>query len=104
MSDVRTIYVGSKPIHAYVAAVLRAMQNGDRKVELVARGGAIRTAVDTAEICRRRNGNIASLLPEMVNNGVEIGTEQLDSEGVTRTLSFIKIQLEGIGDLPDEEE
>jgi DNA-binding protein Alba len=105
MSDIRTIYVGKKPVHVYVAAVLHAMQAGDREVELVARGNAIRTAIDAAEICRRRNGHIAGLLPEEMNNkGVEIGTETVEMDDHSRILSFIRIQLEGVGDFPSEEE
>mgnify|MGYP000040290644 FL=1 len=105
MSDIRTIYVGRKPVHVYVAAVLHAMLAGDREVELVARGNAIRTAIDTAEICRRRNGHIAGMLPaEMNNKGVEIGTEKVEMEDTTRIMSFIKIQLEGVGDFPSDEE
>ena len=52
MSDIRTIYVGRKQIHVYVAAVLNAMQDGDRNIEIVARGNAMQRAIDTAEICR----------------------------------------------------
>jgi len=101
----RTIYVGRKPVHTYVAAVLRAMQDGDREVELVARGNAMRTAIDVAEICRRRNGHIAGLLPEeMVNNGVNIGTEELESDEGMRVLSYVKIQLEGIGEMAVDSE
>jgi DNA-binding protein Alba len=101
----RTIYVGRKPVHAYVAAVLRAMQDGDRDVEIVARGNSMRTAIDTAEICRRRNGNIAgNLPPEMFNRGVEIGTEEIQTEDTVRVLSYVKIHLEGIGDMPDDSE
>ncbi len=105
MSDIRTIYVGRKPVHVYVAAVLHAMLAGDREVELVARGNAIRTAIDTAEICRRRNGHIAGMLPaEMNNQGVEIGTEKVEMEDTTRIMSFIKFQLEGVDDFPSDEE
>ena len=103
--EMRTIYVGRKPVHSYVAAVLRAMQDGDREVEIIARGNAMRTAIDTAEICRRRNGKIAGMLPEeMVNNGVEISTEEIEVEGSTRILSAIRIVLEGIGEMPDNSE
>jgi DNA-binding protein len=81
------------------------MQDGDREVEIVARGNSMRTAIDTAEICRRRNGNIASHLPpEMINNGVEIGTEEIEMDDKVRILSFINIKLQGIGDMPDDSE
>ena len=105
MTEIRTIYVGRKRVHVYVAAVLNAMQAGEREIELVARGNAIRTAIDAAEICRRRNGHIAGLLPEeMKNKGIEIGTEEIEMDDHTRTLSYIKIHLEGVGDLPSEDE
>ena len=64
-----------------------------------------KTAIDAAEICRRRNGKIAGMLPEeMVNNGVEISTEELEVDGSTRVLSSIKILLEGIGEMPEDSE
>ena len=85
--------------------VTYVMQDGDREVEIIARGNAMRTAIDAAEICRRRNGKIAGLLPEeMVNNGVEISTEEIEVEGSIRVLSSIKILLEGIGEMPEDSE
>ena len=45
------------------------------------------------------------MLPEeMVNNGVEISTEEIEVEGSTRILSAIRIVLEGIGEMPDNSE
>jgi DNA-binding protein len=45
------------------------------------------------------------MLPaEMNNKGVEIGTEKVEMEDTTRIMSFIKIQLEGVGDFPSDEE
>ena len=38
MTDRRTIFIGKKPLHAYVRAVVMAMESGDRNLELVARG------------------------------------------------------------------
>jgi hypothetical protein len=40
----------------------------------------------------------------MFNRGIEIGTEEIDADGKTRVLSYIKIHLEGIGDMPDDSE
>ena len=37
MTDRRTIFIGKKPLHAYVRAVVMAMESGDRNLELVAR-------------------------------------------------------------------
>ena len=56
-----------KPLHAYVRAVVMAMEAGDRIVQLEARGATISRAVDVAEVCRRRSGHIAQGLPETVN-------------------------------------
>ena len=41
MTDRRTIFIGKKPLHAYVRAVVMAMESGDRNLELVARGATI---------------------------------------------------------------
>jgi len=66
LSDRRTIFIGKKPLHAYVRAVVMAMEEGERRVQLVARGATIGRAVDVAEVCRRRNGIIAQGLPSEV--------------------------------------
>ena len=105
MSDIRTIYVGRKQIHVYVAAVLNAMQDGDRNIEIVARGNAMQRAIDTAEICRRHNGHLASMLPPEVNViGVEIGSEEVEREDRTSTVSVIRINIEGIGEMAARDE
>ena len=105
VTDVRTIYVGRKPVHVYVAAVLNVMQGGERNIEIVARGNAMQRAIDTAEICRRRNGHLASMLPPEVNVlGVEIGSEEVEREGRTSMVSVVRINIEGIGDMPSKDE
>jgi DNA-binding protein Alba len=107
--DERQIFVGKKPVHLYVRAVVMAMEAGDRLVRLTARGAAIGNAVDTAELCRRRHGNIAASLPEAVHvRSVDIATEMTERRdgGGERGVSVIHIVLEGVGDVPaqDEEE
>ena len=69
MTERRSIFIGKKPLHAYVRAVVMAMEEGERQLQLVARGATIGRAVDVAEICRRRNGIIAQGLPETVQVG-----------------------------------
>jgi DNA-binding protein Alba len=105
MSD-RVVYIGSKPVHLYVRAVVTAMSNGDSTVVLNARGTTISKAVDVAELCRRRHGQIAAGLPASVHvRGVEITTEDVerrDGEG-TRGVSVIRITLEGEGDVPNQD-
>ena len=59
MTDRRIIFIGKKPLHAYVRAVVKAMEDGDREVQLVARGATISRAVDVAEVCRRSNGHLS---------------------------------------------
>lgn len=99
----RLIFIGGKPVHLYIRAVVTAMAAGEREVTLSARGTAISKAVDVAELCRRRHGKIAAGLPETVHvRGVEIGTEDVerrDGEG-THGVSFIRIRLEGEGEVP----
>ena len=106
MADRRTIFIGKKPLHAYVRAVVMAMESGDRNLELVARGATIGRAVDVAEVCRRRNGIIAQGLPEEVVIGeITCESEVIPSEdGRDRTGSVLKIELNGHGNIPVSEE
>ena len=100
MSEPRIIFIGRKPLHAYIRAVLMAMTAGDRELTLVARGNAIVTAVNVAEVCRRRNGFLASQLPDEVNmTGVEIGTEEVERDNGMGNVSVIRIGLEGLGEM-----
>lgn len=102
MNERRTIFIGKKPLHAYVRAVVMAMETGDRSLNIVARGATIGRAVDVAEICRRRNGVIAqSLPPEMKIGQIECSSEEVENEGKTRTISVISIELDGIGEMPE---
>jgi len=81
------VYVGSKPIMAYVTAILTSFKDNPEQVILKARGRAISTAVDAAEVTRHRF--MTDLTPT-----VTIGTENLESEdGRTRNVSFIEITL-----------
>ena len=83
------IFVGRNPPMSYVLAVLSgfsASKEGD--VILKARGRAITTAVDVAEITRRR------FMKELSISGIIIGTEELPREGGgTRAVSTIEITL-----------
>ena len=106
MAERRTIFIGKKPLHAYVRAVVMAMEAGDRNLQLVARGATIGRAVDVAEVCKRRNGWIAQGLPEQVNIGeITCGSEVIPlDDGKDRTVSVINIELDGLGDIPPKEE
>ena len=106
MTERRSIFIGKKPLHAYVRAVVMAMEEGERQLQLVARGATIGRAVDVAEICRRRNGIIAQGLPKTVQVGeILCSSEVFTQEGQKdRTVSVLTIELDGIGDVPAEEE
>ena len=81
------VYVGAKPIMSYVTAILTSFRDNPEGVIIKARGRAISTAVDAAEVTRTRFMN--ELTPT-----VSIGTEKMEGEGgSTRNVSFIEITL-----------
>ncbi|MBL7079011.1 RNA-binding protein [Candidatus Bathyarchaeota archaeon] len=86
MSAKDRIYVGSKPILAYVTAVVTSLSRSD-SVSVMARGRAISTAVDVVEMTKR------SFLSDLVVDGIDIGTERLGEAGAERNVSTISIQL-----------
>ena len=87
--DQNIVYIGRKPVMSYVLAVITHMNTPDAKeVVLKARGRAITTAVDTAEVTRRR------FMSDLAVEQISIGTEELPQElGGTRAVSFIEITL-----------
>lgn len=105
MSERRVIFIGKKPLHSYVRAVVMAMEEGDRSLQLVARGATISRAVDVAEVCRRRSGHIAQGLPETVTiEHLSCESEELtNDEGKIRTVSVLRINLQGEGDVVPSE-
>ncbi len=81
------VYVGNKPIMNYVMAIITSLKDNPQEVIVKARGRAISTAVDAAEVTRNRFMND-------LTSTVTIGTEQLPGEGDrTRNVSFIEIIL-----------
>jgi len=74
---------------SYVLAVVTAFTASDiKEVKLKARGRAIITAVDAAEITRRR------FMKELDIDQITIGTEEIpQKEGGTRMVSTIEITL-----------
>lgn len=86
MSADERIYVGSKPILAYVTAVATSFSRADT-VKVMARGRAISTAVDVVEVTKR------SFITDLVVDGIEIGTERLSGERGERNVSSITITL-----------
>ncbi len=88
MSQENIIYIGNKPIMNYVLACLTLLHGGSSEIQMKARGRAISTAVDVAEVLRNR------FMPDMSVKSVDIGTESVTSEdGNKRNVSTISIKL-----------
>jgi len=85
------VFIGSKTPMEYVLAVITRLSAGDAKeVVLKARGQAITTAVDVAEITRSR------FLKDLKVSKIAIGTEEMparEGENRTRMVSTIEITL-----------
>ena len=77
-SDV--IFVGNKPPMSYVLAIITAFSGTNTEITLKARGQAITTAVDCAEITRNR------FMKELKVTKIAIGTVEMPPrEGETRS-------------------
>ena len=85
------VFIGSKPPMDYVLAIMSRISAGNAKeVVLKARGQAIATAVDVAEITRNR------FLKDLKVSKVAIGTEEMpprEGENRTRMVSTLEITL-----------
>ena len=87
-TDENVVYIGQKPPMSYVLAVVTQFNSGSDEVILKARGRAISTAVDAAEITRNRFFTDAEL------KDIKIGTESVtNEEGRTSNVSSIEICL-----------
>jgi DNA-binding protein Alba len=85
-SENEKIYVGSKPILAYVTAVVTSFQRAD-SVSVMARGRAISSAVDVVEVTRR------NFINDLHVDKIHIDTERLGETGSERNVSTITIKL-----------
>jgi len=87
--ELNVVYIGRKPTMSYVMAVITGFSGSNAKeVTLKARGQAITTAVDVAEIIRRR------FMKDLKIGKITIGTEEIQrEEGGTRNVSTIEITL-----------
>jgi len=88
-TDENVIYVGHKPPMSYVLAVVTQFNaSGSDEVILKARGRAISTAVDTAEIVRNR------FIKDAIIKDIKIGTESVtNEEGRNSNVSSMEIIL-----------
>ena len=89
--ELDVIYIGRKPTMSYVLAVMTSFTGSSaEEVTLKARGQAITTAVDAAEIVRHR------FMKEVNVSKITIGTEEMpprEGENRTRNVSTIEITL-----------
>ena len=87
--DQNIVYIGRKPVMSYVLAVITYFNTPDAKeVILKARGRAISTAVDVAEITRRR------FMDKLEIDKIKIATEEIEQEdGRIRAVSSMEIGL-----------
>jgi DNA-binding protein len=85
------VFIGSKPAMNYVLAIITSLSASNAKeITLKARGQAITTAVDVAEITRNR------FLKDLKVSNVAIGTEEMpprEGENRTRMVSTMEITL-----------
>jgi DNA-binding protein len=85
------IFIGNKPPMSYVMAIITAMSSGDiNEIMLKARGKAITTAVDVAEITTNR------FLKDLRVTAIGIGTEEMpprEGDSRTRNVSTMEIKL-----------
>jgi DNA-binding protein len=85
------VFVGNKPPMSYVMAVMTALSSGAiTEITLKARGRAITTAVDVAEITSNR------FMKDLAVTSVGIGTEEMparEGENRSRNVSIIEIKL-----------
>ena len=87
----KIVFVGKKMPMDYVMAIITGLSASDAKdITLKARGQAITTAVDAAEITRNR------FLKDLKVNKIVIGTEEMpprEGEARARMVSTIEIML-----------
>jgi len=87
----KIIFIGRKPAMSYVLAIITSFSASNTKeITLKARGQAITTAVDAAEIARNR------FLKDLTISKIAIGTEEMpprEGENSSRMVSTMEIVL-----------
>jgi len=83
-----TIFIGKKPLMAYVTATLIQLTNV-QSVTIKARGMSIGRAVDVSQIISRKTENAGYTI-----GNINLGSEALESQdGRTRNVSTIEIEV-----------
>ncbi|HVP93162.1 MAG TPA: DNA-binding protein Alba [Acidobacteriota bacterium] len=85
------VFIGNKPAMSYVLAIITSLSGSNaREITLKARGRAITTAVDVAEITRSR------FLKDLKISKIAIGTEEMpprEGQNRARMVSTMEITL-----------
>ncbi len=83
-----TIYIGKKPLMAYVTSTLMQLANLPA-VSIKARGMSIGRAVDVSQIIVRKSENAGYMI-----GNIHLGSETLESnDGKSRNVSTIEIEV-----------
>jgi DNA-binding protein Alba len=89
--ETKIVFIGRKPAMSYVLAIITSLSASNAKeITLKARGQAITTAVDVAEIARNR------FLKDLTVSKIAIGTEEMpprEGENSSRMVSTMEITL-----------
>lgn len=89
LTEENSVFIGTKPVMAYIMACVTHFNQGEEVIVLKARGQAISRAVDVAEVLRRR---FMKDLLEVTN--IQLDTEQIErTEGTLSNVSAIEITL-----------
>lgn len=90
-SNADVIFVGNKPPMSYVLAIITSLSSGTlNEITLKARGQAITTAVDVAEITRNR------FIKDLTVSKIAIGTAEMpprEGENKSRMVSTMEITM-----------
>jgi DNA-binding protein len=82
------VFVGKKPIMAYVLAILTHLNSGHDAVFIKARGSMISKAVDISQVVKRKFSK------DLKISNIEIGTEEIKTEeNKHRDVSFISVEM-----------
>jgi DNA-binding protein len=84
-----TIFIGKKPLMAYVTAMMMHFQTGAKELSVMARGQAISRAVDVVEVVSRR-----FFAGKLNIKNISIGTEVVGEGDDIRNVSTIDIRVE----------
>lgn len=89
MSEENTVFIGNKPVTAYVMACVTQFNRDAESIVLKARGRAISRAVDVAEVLQKR------FMKDRVKvTDIQISTEQIETrEGNLTNVSAIEITI-----------